>query len=148
MCPLHVQREREREREWECQSDTFPRFLKSGTLSKNPIHKHRQILFRPTKSVLQTIASILPPFAPVKEEGGIQKGETERETERERGIHLFHRSGLSGLCERPVCWDHRDWASWSSRSYNTVDKKLRAQPSGNLRGGVSRPGRVGQPQNI
>lgn len=28
---------------------------------------------------------------------------------------------------------------WAPLSYNTVDKKPRAQPSGNLRGGVSRP---------
>lgn len=31
---------------------------------------------------------------------------------------------------------------WAPLSYNTVDKKLRDQPSGNRRGGVSRP--VGQ----
>ena len=29
---------------------------------------------------------------------------------------------------------------WAPLSYNTVDKKPRDQPSGNLRGGVSRPG--------
>lgn len=44
-------------------------------------------------------------------------------------------------CERPVWSGHRDWASWSSRSYNTVDKKPRAQPSGNPRGEASRAGK-------
>lgn len=93
-----------------------------------------------TKSSLQTIASFLPSHHQQVKEGGPRR--RDREREREGGIHLLHRSTLSGLCGCPVFSGHRDRVSWSSRSYNTADKKPRARPWGNLRGGAARAGKI------
>lgn len=99
-----------------------------------------------TKSGLQTIASFLPPFAPVNEGGRAQK--RQREWEREAGIHLLHRSTLSGpvnvLCDQATGTGRlgpHDLITPLTKSPELSLREIReARPQG--------PGRTRQPQNI
>lgn len=66
-----------------------------------------------------------------KEEGGSREGG--RNTSAPQSYTVG--TGLMSCVLEPL-----GLGVWAPLSYNTVDKKPRAQPSGNLRGGVSRPG--------
>lgn len=65
-----------------------------------------------------------------------EEGRSRREGGRITSAWQCHTvdTGLMSLVLRPL-----GLGVWAPLSYNKVDKKPRAQPSGNLRGGVSRP---------
>lgn len=81
-------------------------------------------------SCLQTITSFLLLAAPMKEGGRVQE---RRNTSAQQSCTVG--TTLTSCVLGPL-----GLGVWAPLSYNTVDKKPRAQPSGNLRGGVSRPG--------
>lgn len=73
-----------------------------------------------------------------REEGGEGGGRLQEQRGREKRICSteLHRSTRLMSC----VLGPQGLGVWAPLSYNTVDKKPRALPSGNLRGGVSRPG--------
>lgn len=118
--------------------------LKSGTPSNHPIHNHWQVPFkllffsclRQTNSSLLSLNNHLFSSASCTSERK-REGPGEREGGRNTSAPQSYTVGttLMSCVLGPL-----GLGVWAPLSYNTVDKKPRAQPSGNLRGGVSRPG--------
>jgi len=117
--------------------------LKSGTPSNHPIHNHWQVPFKLLffSCLKQTNSSLLSPNNHLFS-SAYCTNERRREGpgEREGELHLPDSARLYGTGLMYCVLGPLGLGVWAPLSYDKIDKKPRAQPSGNLRGGISRPG--------